>query len=357
MKKASMLPFESFWDNGQAWVVAVVLFGLALFKSGVAFEVAAQSPDLAFPLPEPGMAPTSFGMPLVVTVSGLEGNTIGIGLMMFLLTVIMLLVFALGLLRKDRSAGLIVTCLTLLGPIGVVALGNVGRNDWFLLAGSLVFALKGDRLPWALAAATLMVLGNPEQAFIALTVFLLLTFTPQFRQFRRSVLWSLLFVAVTAVVLALWVEALGLNSRASWIEYHLGFGLKNFTLNLPLSIYAGYGVGWAVVAVFIWKSKGKARALAVAALILIPFAVTATTADQTRVFVGVTTLISVVLYRWAAPGITVWLERILAQRWRTVWVLVLVLAPAIEITYAGAVRTPYEWIYEFMTTRAVTGSA
>ena len=347
---------DTFFAQDRAWIVALVMVGLSVFKAGLVFEVSAQSPDLAFPLPEVGMTPTSFGMPFAVTVSGLKGHVSGIGFMMFAATVLMLFIFSIHLLRSDRSAGLIVAGLTLLGPIGVVAFGNVGRNDWFLIAGSLLFALRGERLSWALAAAFVMALGNPEQAFIALAAFLLLASTPMFAQFRRSALWSLGFVAVIAVCLTVWVEALGLISRASWIETFIGSGLKNFSLNLPLSVYAAYGVGWIAVALVLLQSKGVARLCVITALILIPFAVTATTDDQTRVFVGVSALMSVALYRWAAPGIAAWLQDTFSAHWRTIMVAVLVIAPAIEITNAGSIRVPYEWLYEFVTSRSEFGA-
>ena len=342
---------EEFLAHGRIWTISILLLLIALLKSGVAFEVAAQNPQPAFPMPEPGIAPTSFGLPALVEIFQLTGNATAIGLMMFALTAIALSVFAFQMLRSSRDSGLVLAGLVLLGPIGVVAFGNVGRHDWFLLVGSLLFALKGSAVRWALVSSVLMVLGNPEQALLAVLALLVLSGIPKFRRYRRPSLCATAFVSVAAAGLTLWVELLWIDGRASWLGYHLVMGLQNFFVNLPLSIYAAYGAGWILVIALMLRTSGRFRAYAFVALVAIPLGATAITFDQTRVFVGVSVLVSVVVYREMAGASVVWLTKTFPERWRVLLLGILIILPAIEITYAGIVRPPYEWLFDFIGDR------
>ncbi len=339
---------ERFLAQGRPELLVLVLLGLAVFKAGIAFEVAAQSPTPAFPMPEPGLSPTSYGMPILVTTLNLTGNAAAIGSVMLALTAATLALFAFLLLRHRDDIGFVVATIVLLGPIGVVALGNVGRHDWFVISGSLLLAWKGGSISWALVAIVLMVLGNPEQAFLASAALFLLTLVPSFRFMRKSAILAVTVSGAAMFALSVWVEILGLDSRASWIDYHLGWGLKNFFLNLPLSIYAAYGVGWILIVVLLWRCRGRARFYAIGATIAIPFAVTMVTLDQTRVFVGVSTVVAVLAYRYSALSFIDWMKNVFPGRWRLALLVALIALPAIEITYAGGVRTPFQWIFDFV---------
>ena len=339
---------ERFLAQGRPELLAVILLALAVFKAGFAFEVAAQSPTPAFPMPEPGLSPTSYGMPILVTALNLTGNAAAIGLVMLALTAATLALFALLLLRHRDDTEFVVAVIVLLGPIGVVALGNVGRHDWFVITGSLLLAWKGKSISWALLAVVLMVLGNPEQAFLASAALFLLTLVPSFRFMRKSAILAVTVSGIAVIALSLWVEVLGLDSRASWIDYHLGWGLKNFFLNLPLSIYAAYGAGWVLIAVLVWRCRGWTRVYAIAATIAIPFAATILTADQTRVFVGVSTVVAVLAFRYSALPFIDWMKSVFPGRWRLALLVALIALPAIEITYAGGVRTPFQWVFDFV---------
>ena len=343
--------FEKFLTRSPSVVLAGALVLVTLYKSGVAFEVSAQSPTPAFPLPEPGISPTSFGLPALVAALRLTGNATAIGLVMFVLTAAMLFLFALVVIRRHRDGGLIVASLVLLGPVGIAAFGNVGRHDWFIIAGSLIFVLLGRRIVWACLAAIVMVLGNPEQAFISLVIMFAISFIPQFHTWRRSAGIALVLVAIINVALVIWVESLGLDSRVSWIDYHLYWGLKNFFLNLPLSIYAAYGAGWILILILLGRLSGRQRILGLTFLVIVPLLVTATTHDQTRVMVGISAVSSVLIFCALAKDSVEFLRDTLPNSWRAGLVITLVLLPSIEITNQGVVRPPYLWLFEFFVTR------
>jgi len=342
---------DKFLTRSPSIVLAGVLVLVALYKAGVAFEVSAQSPTPAFPLPEPGISPTSFGLPALVTALQLTGNATAIGLVMFALTAGMLFLFAFAILRRDREGGLVVASLVLLGPVGIAAFGNVGRHDWFVIAGSLLFVLLGRRVIWACIAAIVMVLGNPEQAFISLAIMFAVSFISQFHVWRRSSGIALMLAAMINVALVIWVESLGLDSRVSWIDYHLYWGLKNFLLNLPLSIYAAYGAGWFLILILLWRLRGSQRFLGLTFLVIVPLVVTAMTHDQTRVMVGISAVSGVIIYRALARDSVKVLRDTFPNSWQAVLVITLVLLPSIEITNQGVVRPPYLWLFEFFVTR------
>jgi len=338
----------------QSWLMSAPLFFLvfillavATFKGGIAFEVAAQEIDPTFPLPQPGLTSISFGLPFLVWVFGIQGSVTKIALVSVIAALALILLVAyLAQKNLPRVEARVALIAIVLGSIGVVLLGNLGRHDVLTIGGGLILGIAGRSFVWGAVGALIMMLGNPEQGVWALSLMLILSLTPTFRAYRSNAFILAPIGIAIYIALAVWARSLGIDSRLDWFEYHFKVSLWNFFGNLPLSLYAALGVVWVLVIWVLVKTTGFERLVILAALVLIPLGLTAVTADQTRVFVGVSTVVIGMLLVTCLPDFMKSLGKLSSHS--LAWVFLVALAlPAIEIYYAGAPRTPYMWIYQW----------
>lgn len=341
-----MTRLERWLLSTPSFVLILTLLAIGVFKSGVAFEVAAQEVEPTFPLPEPGLTSLSYGLPFLVWVLGIQGEveTIALVTVVVALALLALIAFLAGrnLPRLESRVALIVI---VLGSVGVVLLGNLGRHDVLTVGGGLILGIAGRSLLWGVFGTVIMLLGNPEQGVWALLIMFLLSLTPTFRAYRKSALILAPTGLVLYIILVFWARSLGIESRLDWFDYHFQVSLWNFFGNLPLSLYAAFGVAWVLVFWALLRTRGFERAVVLVALVVLPLVLTAITMDQTRVFVGVSSVALGMLLVTFLPEFIASLTRLTPNT--LAWAfLVAVALPALEIYYAGAPRTPYMWVYQ-----------
>ncbi len=342
-----MLTLEKLLLRWSWLLITLVLISIAVFKGGIGMEIGAQDAEPTFPLPQPGMAALSFGLPAIVWILGIQGQVTLIGLTSIALSIALLALIAWRLNRMlPGETGRGVTILLLLSPVTLVLLNNIGRHDFLVICGALLIASSLKNPALIFVGVSAMVLGNPEQSVFATFSFLLLSFSLNFAHLRKIALFVFSFSAIAYVVLALWARSLGIDSRIDLFQYHFKVSLLNFFGNLPLSLYAVYGVLWLFVFWLLRRSSKRDRFIVSAALISVPLAITIVTLDQTRVFVGVSTLAVAAALVVMGEKLLVALRKLTATP--LAWIfLVAVFLPAIEITYEGGARIPFLWIYNW----------
>jgi len=339
--------FDSWLPTMPWWILSTALLAVALFKSGIDLEVAAQTPDPAFPLPQTDASDAlSYGLPTVVWLLGIQGQSTLIGIVTFVFILVGYFASAFLISRtftgSVQSIGLIALGL---GPTITVLLGNIGRHDFLVIFGAVIVGLRGYRWWGMTFGSLLMFLGNPEQSVVALLLLVLLGLTTRFRPYLARASVSTLIAFTCFAGLQIWANSLGADGRADWLGYHLNASVLNFFGNAYLSIFAGYSVMWILVMWTLVRSQGRDRILLILALIVIPFAVTMITADQTRVFVGVSTAALFALIRTDLQDFTQQLRSITPHP--AAWAFVAgAFTPVLEITYRGFQRIPLQWLYD-----------
>ena len=269
-----------------------------------------------------------------------------LGLILSLLTIISVtLLLQLGFHDLDAR---ILWILIIAGPCGIIIFHWVGRNDVLMITGSLLVALSHRRW-WLVASGLILMVGaNPEQSVFAWLALVCLTFMPNLQNWRRLSILGFAASATAFVALSFWSRTSGPGDRSRFLDDFLANSLHNFLANLPLSIYALFGVLWPVV-ILLLVSGGRSE-LVIFALTFFPALIlTAITLDQTRVFVGISTL---ALFVWLQQRIPE-TQKLTQESWlqhRLGWVVAIsVVLPAIEIFGpSGLPRGPYAFLFDFL---------
>ena len=111
--------------------------------------------------------------------------------------------------------------------------------------------------------------------------------------------------------------------------------------NAPLVVYSGYGLIWIAIIALLLSSRARDVAIFVSSLVLMPMLITALTVDQTRVWVGVTALASLITIRALAAK----LRGINSSLIVGSAIIIGVFLPSLEVTYLGELRGPFAYMY------------
>lgn len=324
----------------------VVLTGLALIRSGVRIVRVYPDPLDTYPIPLEGASALSYGSRSLARILGWEfpDSFVVISAVLSIVAVIVL-----GfLLRPSRfgADGRIIAVIILLGPWGQVLLTQVGAHDVWLLLGGLVLGVLGARVSWAVAGAIIMVAGNPEQAVFASGCVLMLSFSPWLRQ-RRTPSFVAFSVTLAAMIgLSLAAHLAGATSRSGYLITNLGSSLYNFGANLPLTLYAAYGISWIILGWVAVRSTRGTRWILITTFLVVPLGLSAVTLDQTRVAVSISAAAVVAMLVEAVPRMR---SEARASGFRNplAWTLVgALLLPAVVVTFTGTVVVPHLWFFE-----------
>lgn len=315
-------------------------------KSGLSFAPLGSYELVNFPVPPDTWGSLSYGMRTLVFITGYQED-ISFSIVGAVLTVITIIVLTALSQRTFESTGSrVFLALVIVSPIGMVLFNRLGQGDVLVILGAIVFALLGPRLLAVLAGLILMILGNPEQAVVALFSLLILSFVTDMKTWRRPAVIGLSIASGVFIILALWARAVGAQSRLEYLPEFLSSSFYAFAANLPLSVYAGFAAIWVILGWVFVHVPFMSRTWLLIALVVVPGIVTIITVDQTRVFVGVTTLSVLVLGREFLPKIKDQLQSLGFKPVLGATVVLVMFLPIIDIWgSSGHARTPYLWIF------------
>lgn len=328
------------------WVYTVIMGVAIIVKSGLSFAPLDASEFQNFPLPPNYWPALSYGMRSLVYGTGqTDSTTFGIiGLLLVLITIITITFLAKQAL--DPVAARLFILFAIVGPIGMVLFNRIGQNDVFVILGAVLITFLGMRWFPFLIGLTLMLLGNPEQTVVALSVLLLLSGIPRLKVWRRRAIAGLLISLVVFLFLSSLARSVGAKSRLEYLPDYLSNSFYAFAANLPLSLYAAFGAFWLIAAwIFVHLNRNE-RIWLVVGLVLAPLAVTMITVDQTRVFVGVSVLAVFILLKTYLADIKQNLDARGISSVIAAALIIVLFLPVIDIWGSdGHARTPYLWIF------------
>lgn len=242
--------------------------------------------------------------------------------------------------RLPKGPALIAFAAICLGQIGLMLLGQFGREDTWLILGAVVLMVSGARSwPAWVAGSAIMSLANPGQAFIAVLLLLMLAITPRFRSF---LLRAFVALSITATWM-LAVYALQSGNQVDSIGTYWLTGINGFLVSGPLRAYSIYGILWLGVIALLFASRRGSLAVYVIVLVVAPLLLVLLTGDGTRVGVGVTLLMVLALVITGAPSLEQWFDQHIGSFAVTALVLILLVSPTVNIYEFDAVM-PWEWM-------------
>jgi hypothetical protein len=330
----------------------LIVIALALFRSGIWFtpvpiEVIEENLR-SFPQPFPWSESTSYGLRSLLWIFGV-GTAEGSMQLTAIATASCIAVCILAVGMRFRGTALrLMLMVVILGPMTTVMLGNIGRNDMLLLTGSVIVAcaVPGRQWPWlTVIGAALMVSGNPEQAVAASGALLVASLTSGLARYRKPAVVALGVCTAGFLLLQLRSASAGTDSRLGIFTDNLKASLKLFLSDAPLVTYSGYAALWLLVGYCMVNSSTKDRWLLALAFIAVPLLLTAMTLDQTRVWVGVSSLAILALAGSVARKDGEGNPSTGSELLVGATFLAFIFMPAIEVTFEGIVRMPLEWVY------------
>ena len=300
-----------------------------------------------WPAPSGHIGGSSYGFRAIIIYLDLEGfrQLATLGLVLTAVFVGLVIATFRRIFNGDvQKLGLL---LVLSSPLVIVSFLNIGRYDIFVFIGAWLIAISQTKqIPTSIAAIgiILMIAGNPEHTAVAAAILLFMSSHPLLRPFRRQALAAFLAATIAVIVTSLWSASIGKDSRFTYWPDYVEASWATFSKALPLVLYSGYGILWGVVLLTLLITTRVQRVWLMIGFIAAPVFATATSLDQTRVFVGVTALpILALTLAWLMELQEASLPRYQVQRALLLGCVISLLLPSIEYTQNQVVRNPYEW--------------
>lgn len=345
-------------DSWPKWVFVLSVPFLTLLHSGFNYSFnrdTVQSATVSFPSPMQSQESTSYGLRTIAWAFGVTTEQSYLKLS-FALTLIVMLAFGFYAWSKlPRNAAAVVVAIVLIGPIGTNLVNNIGMYDVFMYAGALFLGIAGRSWLTGIVGGLLMSAGNPEQALLASIAFALVGIGLTQKNIWKAGIAAFITALISWAFLFAYVRSSGTESRIFMLTRLFRQSLSYFLQGIPIQIYAGYGLAFAFVLVAVTALSRNRAILLLIGILVLPVMATASTLDQTRVLVQVSTASVVALLVWIAPRALIALERIGWKSASALIVCIAVVLPAVSIIYPGEIRLPYRTAVELYFNPAAGG--
>lgn len=339
------------WVNGRLSRTNLLALGAALgliglIKTGIGVFDSPLWPLASWPRPVEAYPPLTYGYRVMAWIAHTESRTAYT--LIALISMALFIPAMAWLLGRSLpgDVGRFAVLIVLGGPSVWILWGGFGRTDVLVLLGGVMLGSVGRRLPWAVVAAALTVLGNPEQAVVLSLSLFMLSLNGNFKAWRRGALLALSLSACALISLTIWSRNLGIPSRLDYFPLLVRQSLHWFFNSLPLELYAGFGISLILIVWAILDQRILSGLLVAVSTLGLPLLVTATTLDQSRVLVctSIASLTAVAVNY--APRVFAVLSARVRQPLAATLCLVLVI-PAVEIT-ADVIRVPWSYLYPYL---------
>ncbi len=331
------------------WVFALALPVVVVIHSGIQAHYLLGGVDISteiFPHPLPVYESSSYGLRTLSWLLGITSDSSYLRLVLALsIAAVVALAFVCVRVLGEKNGKVLATVIAL-GPVGTTLMVCLGRVDLFMICGGLVLGLLARKISLGVLAGFIMAAGNPEQAVLATMCFVLVAWGLADMRLLRAGLGALYAAIVCATSLFVLFRNENLPSRVSVIGNYLAEGFASFVMSAPLEIYAGFGLGAIALFITFTTLRGIHLAAVIVGSLIVPVAVTAITADQTRVMVGLSTAtVSALMLRYLPRLIARYEAKGYANAVASI-TLVALLLPAVSVAYPRTVVLPYQGVLE-----------
>lgn len=337
-------------DRIPTWILVALVLVVTLLKSGFATKspVVWELENFPLPVSERGQT-SSYGLRTLGYFFQTESQAtywliaVAMTLLVMGLAVAALLASPIGSVTSRRLSVVVV----LGGPLVWTVLREYHGLDPWVLAGSVIIAsLSWGRIGF-LVGLSLMLLGNPEQALVAMVALGIASLIPALRQWQPRAFIGLAVATIVVAAVSAVTYNLGGTSRLSMVRQYAIEGGGYFFSWGYLGLYAGLGLA-PLFAIAIWlHSKRTITGIFMLGAFCVPVLFTMVTLDQSRVLVGTSSLLAVTVTLVSLPIVLDWLDQHNLDGPLVVLVTVLLL-PVVHIEYPSVVRPGWLVFTEFL---------
>jgi hypothetical protein len=264
-----------------------VLLAVLLLKNTIGVETtnirdAYLPASKSLPRPE-GYFSASLGNLAIAKILGVRSVNSWIALHVLLLIAVLLFVAFIARQSYLAPAGILILFIATI-PVTGTLFSTIGKYDVITFLGAVIVGLTRQRTSM-LAGTLIMLLGNPEQAVVALVCLLIVSGIEEFRLPRSLIRSCLIFSIFFYLGIQIWMISSGvMSNRITLLPLWLGKSLSSF-INAPFNnIWSWYGPVWLVILATILKVFGNERRRLLVSVLIIPGVATIVTADGLRVF-------------------------------------------------------------------------
>jgi hypothetical protein len=331
------------------WKFALLVVSITSLRSGVRIASNLETyleESLSFPNMT-SFFKSSLVMPLITKALSIDTTNYWILVYgLIVLSFISVLLIGIRTAKHQLNKKLIIT-LFFFSQLQVIVFTEIGKFDLFLIMGATCLILF-DGNTVKLVGALLMTMGNFEQAIAAFFVLIIYSLSSDNDLKTRRML-SITSIAVVVqfcflnIAYGKW-SFNGGDSRYNWLAEN---GVRYFKSNissLPTLLYSGYGIIWILVIITILRSSSILNlSLHFICLVMIPFVLTMTTFDGTRVWVIITAPLTLHLIRiFSAEKAEIFGRKIFVS----IVFLIGMLTPALNVEVMGSVKKPYLHLFD-----------
>ena len=177
------------------------------------------------------------------------------------------------------------------------------------------------------------------------------------KPWRLPALIALILSVAASVSLTAWGTSAGVPTRGGLLDDFWRQSIQQFVAAAPIQLYAGLGLSSLVLIWAIFDGSWRSALPILAGMLFLPMIFTATTLDQSRVFICCSSAACALVITHWGPGIMEFLSTRLAIPLSAIFVVILFL-PAVEIA-GNIVRVPWFSYIPFIQTYLIaplTGS-
>ena len=339
---------EDFFTRRSVFFCSLLAAVVGVTKAGFSgVDSIVWSPE-TWPMPDGQYPQLSYGIRTIGFFLGIDTPQAftNLGFALILITLVVISLLMTRAFKSDRPSGKLVVLITLSGPLTWILAGRIGHPDTFVLLGSAALGLFGHRVVVGILGGLLLVLGSPEQAVLISLSLLILTLAPSLSPLRKGAVAALATSSISWISLTTWSQTLQRDTRSSIYLELLPLAFERFFVQFPVIAYAGYGLTVLFVLAALLSESWRGGIAILLGAIAVPLLATATTGDQGRVLVCMSTTSIIALGLRFGGSLRTWLEARLRYPFMTLFAIVLFL-PAIDVT-GNIIRTPWSLYYPYI---------
>jgi hypothetical protein len=242
-----------------------------------------------FPRPYDGTSSSYFPMFLlkVLNLNERQWN-------IFNFCLILVFIFTVGfylLFRFTLKHGFILFSIFINSPSITILFQQIGHYQTLFVITSILFTLFRNKY-LSFICGSFMVLSTPEYSLISLVLLYLWSKGTGMQNFLYRIKIFLCFSLFLFVLNFITMKKANVDGRLDGLNHNFAKSLESFAASGYLGIYAGWGSMWIIIVFVIRMNTQNRKNLSylVSAIFFIPVIFYIITADGTRIFVGLTSI-------------------------------------------------------------------